>query len=101
MNSLLHRGVHKREQPMPCRQANDAEIGLFADLIGVDSPFSQKSDHDFGNWPVGWFFLQTLNQDLPKLTVAAMEISGIIGYVVWAWHPWPISSLRQVVKMPD
>ena len=39
MNSLLSRGVPKREQPMPCRQANDAEIGLFADLIGVDSAF--------------------------------------------------------------
>ena len=39
MNSLLPRGVPKREQPMPCRQANDAEIGLFADLIGVDSAF--------------------------------------------------------------
>jgi len=24
---------------MHCRQANDAEIGLFADLIGVDSAF--------------------------------------------------------------
>jgi hypothetical protein len=24
---------------MPCRQANDAEIGLFADLIGIDSAF--------------------------------------------------------------
>ena len=22
---------------LPCRHANDAEIGLFADLIGVDS----------------------------------------------------------------
>jgi hypothetical protein len=39
MNSLLPRGVPKREQPMPCRHANDAEIGLFADLIGVDSAF--------------------------------------------------------------
>ena len=39
MNSLLARGVAKRAQPMPCRQANDAEIGLFADLIGVDSSF--------------------------------------------------------------
>lgn len=39
MNSLLPRGVAKREQPMPCRQANDAEIGLFADLIGADSAF--------------------------------------------------------------
>jgi hypothetical protein len=37
LNSLLPRGVPKREQPMPCRQANDAEIGLFADLIGIDS----------------------------------------------------------------
>jgi hypothetical protein len=39
MNSLLHRGVPKREQPMPCSQANDAEIGLFAGLISVDSAF--------------------------------------------------------------
>jgi hypothetical protein len=39
MNSWLPRGVAKREQPMPCRQANDAEIGLFADLMGVDSTF--------------------------------------------------------------
>ena len=39
MNSLLPRGVPKRAQPMHCRQANDAEIGLFADLIGVDSAF--------------------------------------------------------------
>jgi hypothetical protein len=39
MNSLLPRGVPKREQPMPCRQANDVEIGLFVDLIGVDSTF--------------------------------------------------------------
>jgi hypothetical protein len=39
MNSLLPRGVPKREQPMPCRQANVAEIELFADLMGVDSAF--------------------------------------------------------------
>ncbi len=39
MNSLLPRGVPKKEQPTLCRQANDAEIGLFADLIGVDSAF--------------------------------------------------------------
>jgi hypothetical protein len=33
MNSLLSAGVvPKREQPLPCRQANDAEIGLFADF---------------------------------------------------------------------
>ena len=37
MNSPLSRGVLQRAQPMPCRQADDAEIGLFADLIGVDS----------------------------------------------------------------
>ena len=37
MNSLLPRGVPKREQPMPYNQANDTESGLFADLIGVDS----------------------------------------------------------------
>lgn len=36
MTSLLPRGVPKREQPMPCRRANDAEIGLFAELIVVD-----------------------------------------------------------------
>jgi len=28
---------------MPCRQAKDAEIGLFADLIGVDSAFSARN----------------------------------------------------------
>jgi hypothetical protein len=39
MNSLLPRGVPKRAQPMLCRQANDAKIGLLADLIGVDSAF--------------------------------------------------------------
>ena len=39
MNSRLPRGVAKREQPMRCRQANNAEIGLFADLMGVDSTF--------------------------------------------------------------
>lgn len=39
MNSLLPRGVPKREQPMPYRQANDAEINLFVDLNGVDSSF--------------------------------------------------------------
>jgi hypothetical protein len=39
MNSLLPRGVAKREQPMPCRQANDAEIGLFADLTAADPSF--------------------------------------------------------------
>jgi hypothetical protein len=39
MNSLLPRGVPKREQLMPYRKVNDAEIGLFANLIGVDSAF--------------------------------------------------------------
>jgi len=39
MNSLLPRGVPKREESMPCRHTNDAEIVLFADLIGVDSAF--------------------------------------------------------------
>ena len=39
MNSLLPRGVPKRAQPMACRHANNTEIGLFADLIGVDSAF--------------------------------------------------------------
>ena len=39
MNSLLPRGVSKRAEPMLCRQANDAEIGLFADLIGVEPSF--------------------------------------------------------------
>jgi hypothetical protein len=39
MNSQLPRGVAQRAQPMPCRQANDAENGLFADLIGVDLSF--------------------------------------------------------------
>jgi len=36
MNSQLPKGVAQRAQPMPCRQANDAEIGLLADLICVD-----------------------------------------------------------------
>jgi hypothetical protein len=31
--------VAQRTQPMPCRQAKAAEIGLFANLIGVDSSF--------------------------------------------------------------
>jgi hypothetical protein len=39
MNSQLPRGVAQRAQPMPCRQANDAEIGLFANLIGIVSSF--------------------------------------------------------------
>jgi|688.fasta_scaffold26164_8 hypothetical protein len=39
MNSLLPRGVPKREQLMPYRQANDAKIRLIADLIGIDSAF--------------------------------------------------------------
>jgi hypothetical protein len=39
MNSLLSAGVvPKRDQPLPCRQVNDSEIGLFLELIGVDSP---------------------------------------------------------------
>jgi hypothetical protein len=42
MKSLLPRGVPKREQPMPCRKANDAEIGLLADLIGGDSVFQPE-----------------------------------------------------------
>jgi hypothetical protein len=28
---------------MPCTQANDAEIGLFADWIGVESAFSARN----------------------------------------------------------
>ncbi len=39
MNSQLPRGVLARPQPMPYRQANDAEIWLFADLIGVEPSF--------------------------------------------------------------
>jgi hypothetical protein len=39
MNSQLARGVPKGAQPMLCRQANDTEIELFADLIGVKSAF--------------------------------------------------------------
>jgi hypothetical protein len=39
MNSLLPRGVSKRAQPMLCKQANDAEIGLFADLTAADPSF--------------------------------------------------------------
>jgi hypothetical protein len=31
--------VPNRPQPMPCSQANDAEIGLFADLIATDPTF--------------------------------------------------------------
>ena len=39
MNSQLPRGVAKRPQLIPYRQANDAEIGLLADLIGVETSF--------------------------------------------------------------
>jgi hypothetical protein len=36
MNNLLSAGiVPKREQPLPYRQANDAEIGLFADFYRI------------------------------------------------------------------
>jgi len=37
MNSRLYRGVPKRAQEKTIRQANDAEIGLFEDVIGADS----------------------------------------------------------------
>jgi hypothetical protein len=43
MNRLLPRSVPKREQLMPCSQANDAEIGLFAGLIGVDSDLGARN----------------------------------------------------------
>jgi hypothetical protein len=33
----------KREQPMPCSQANDAEIGLFAGLISVDTALGARN----------------------------------------------------------
>ena len=39
MNNQLHRGVPKRAQPKPSRQANDAEIRLLQDRIGADSSF--------------------------------------------------------------
>jgi hypothetical protein len=39
MNSPLSRVVPNRPQPMSCRQANDAEIGLFVDLIAADPSF--------------------------------------------------------------
>jgi hypothetical protein len=39
MNSRLFRGVPKRAQEKPTRQANDAEIELFEELIGADSSF--------------------------------------------------------------
>jgi hypothetical protein len=39
MISQLPRGVAQRAQPMACRQANDAEIGLLAGLISVNSSF--------------------------------------------------------------
>jgi hypothetical protein len=61
MNSLLPRGVPKREQPMPCSQANDADIGLFADLIGVDTALGARNQlKAVENWPVGWFFCKLL-----------------------------------------
>jgi hypothetical protein len=39
MNSPLSRGVPNRPQPMSCREANDAEIGLFAALLAADPSF--------------------------------------------------------------
>ena len=39
MNSMLHRGVAKKPQLMPYRQAVNAEIALFADLTGANPSF--------------------------------------------------------------
>ena len=64
MNRLLPRSVPKREQLMPCRQANDAEIGLFAGLIGVDSALGARNQlMAVENRPVGWFFCKLLSQN--------------------------------------
>ena len=61
MNSLLPRGMPKREQPMPCSQANDAEIGLFAGLISVDTALGARNKlKAVENWPTGWFFCKLL-----------------------------------------
>ncbi|MFN6132424.1 MAG: hypothetical protein ACK46L_05885 [Synechococcaceae cyanobacterium] len=61
MNSLLPRGMPKREQPMPCNQANDAEIGLFAGLISVDTALGARNKlKAVENWPTGWFFCKLL-----------------------------------------
>lgn len=38
MNSRLPRGMPQKAQPILCRQAKDAESGLFADLTSAD-PF--------------------------------------------------------------
>ncbi len=46
---------------MPCRQANDAEIRLFADLIGVDSSFWPRNQlMAVENWLLGGFFCKLL-----------------------------------------
>jgi hypothetical protein len=64
MNSLLPRGMPKREQPMPCSQANDAEIGLFAGLISVDTALGARNKlKAVENWPTGWFFCKLLGPD--------------------------------------
>jgi hypothetical protein len=65
MNSLLPRGMPKREQPMPCSQANDAEIGLFAGLISVDTALGARNKlKAVENWPTGWFFCKLLTSPL-------------------------------------
>ncbi len=42
---------------MPCRQDNDAEIELFADLISDNSFFKARNPlMAVENWPVSWLF---------------------------------------------
>jgi len=46
---------------MPCSQANDAEIGLFAGLISVDTALGARNKlKAVENWPTGWFFCKLL-----------------------------------------
>jgi hypothetical protein len=47
---------------MPCSQANDAEIGLFAGLISVDTALGARNKlKAVENWPTGWFFCKLLS----------------------------------------
>jgi hypothetical protein len=68
---------------MPCSQANDAEIGLFAGLISVDTALGARNKlKAVENWPTGWFFCKLLKDDhevleaiatLPSATIPSMS----------------------------
>ena len=84
MNSLLPRGVPKTAQPMPCSQANDAEIGLFAGLISVDTALGARNKlKAVENWPTGWFFCKLLMPRLARKLLASSSLS------------WPIRCCSQ------